>query len=217
MALTGLVDQSLYSGMLGKSAFFVNIFLIVSIFVGLFFLLWRILSYNVDVEIFRKTKNGSYIITTDKAKKITKEGITYYQLLKNKNIAVEPPRNIDEMFFKQKNNFLFVTLKEHLKLFFDPLNNAYHTTFSNPIPTLTVQDQTSSLWRSLWTKQKVEKYNRPGLWERYGQSIMLFTFFGLMLVAIIIVLNKFEVLSDISQTLERVVTKLQTIQTPELP
>lgn len=176
----------------------------VAILIGaaaLFFLVWYIKAYNIEIEYFDRRNNSNRLKKTW-GRKIIEDGIPKLKIWVSKNKTYEVPDD-KYVFSKGKKDKIYMVRN------FDGNFKAIGIDLQTNNPTLEEVPIVSRLWESLTYRKNFERFHKQSFFEKYGHLIIQYGFIMVVVVLLVILFTKFQVVAD---SLNAAVTAAQQCQ-----
>jgi len=184
----------------------------VVIVLGVFaFLAWSILRFNTPVHIRRYSKDKGNMYELDRARRVQKGTLVYYALRKNK-LWIKPPNTASETHYTKS----FMGYVQILRLVEVTSGLLVHEQTPDEMAgNYSVKDRSHiELWNELQRKENYEKYHTPSFMERYGAAVVSGLFLMVVLVGFIVLLDKFEVITQVADALNSASANLASMNQP---
>lgn len=169
--------------------------LVLAVFVGIIWYILREKKYNIKTIIFSKRKGNDKVIEDKGGYFKGKDGIWSFKIKKMK-IALQPPEY----------NYLMPTAKGNaLFLRQEGINEFYPLMPDISIESglkLKVIEGDVALWGVTMMGKIREAYAKPGFFQKYGSYIIFGIVAVMCIVLIYIIVQKFDVLQSVAQSLE---------------
>lgn len=179
------------------------------VILGMLGLIVWILMFNVKVEIIEPRGNGQMKISYDKAKKITKNGVVMYQLLKRR-IMLQPPDSLKTFFSLGKFDHLKIYKVSEVEYRFCKFNR--RDGYFEPL------DQETLVWHLNMQERNVNKYDKRSWWAQHSAEVLVIMTLAVFIIAMILLFKNLEnVVGMIGNMYQHACNAGTQVVTPNVP